>query len=507
MTQSEEWDTGLIRKIKNSLSIKIFFVTVFVLCVSSAVTYGCIAFFLPVTYTNELDQALQEASEELIETLKSYDTVEQAETILSYFEMTYQTQLVLLDKEGNTVYPYAASETEQETVIWTEEAVKRADTAMEAEENGEEEDVYAVGITTQMYENGTAETMKQYDAVIGEQQYTLVVIGGMKAVSQAADILKRILPYIVGIVCSMAVFIAFGTSAYLARPIIELSRISKKMASLDFDEKCQAVRGDEVGILGRSLNELSENLSETLQNLQKANEKLKSDMEKEKELEKKRIAFFSAVSHELKTPVTILKGHLGGMISKIGAYQNQEYYLKRSLEVTDNMEAMIQELLTISRMESGKIRRKKKTDLAEQIRIQLADTTELMEEKNLQLLAEIPDHLYRETDEKMMEKVFRNVIINAICYSPEKETIRISLKQQKNEIFFRIENTGVFLPEEALPHLFEAFYRVDGSRNRATGGSGLGLYIVKMVLEQHDADYKMENSKKGVYFSFSMKTT
>lgn len=98
--------------------------------------------------------------------------------------MTYQTQLVLLDKEGNTVYPYAASETEQETVIWTEEAVKRADTAMEAEENGEEEDVYAVGITTQMYENGTAETMKQYDAVIGEQQYTLVVIGGMKAVSQ-----------------------------------------------------------------------------------------------------------------------------------------------------------------------------------------------------------------------------------------------------------------------------------------------------------------------------------
>lgn len=195
------------------------------------------------------------------------------------------------------------------------------------------------------------------------------------------------------------------------------------------------------------------------------------------------------------------------MISKIGAYQNQEYYLKRSLEVTDNMEAMIQELLTISRMESGKIRRKKKTDLAEQIRIQLADTTELMEEKNLQLLAEIPDHLYRETDEKMMEKVFRNVIINAICYSPEKETIRISLKQQKNEIFFRIENTGVFLPEEALPHLFEAFYRVDGSRNRATGGSGLGLYIVKMVLEQHDADYKMENSKEGVYFSFSMKTT
>lgn len=507
MIPSGEWGTALTRRIKDSLTIKIFLLMVFFMCVSSTVTYAGVAVFLPATYTNELDQVLEEASKELTEKLETYDKIDQVSTMLGYFELTYQTQVVLLDSEGRTVYP----EWEGATV-----EMKAADTAESAWEDGEDQSVESfdgdVFYSMEQSQEGQtqsdlAETMKQYEVTIGDGTYTILVIGGMKAVSQAAEVLKRILPYIAGIVCALAVLTALISSLYLTRPIVALSRISQKMAALNFSEKCKETRSDEVGILGHSLNELSHNLSQTLDSLTEANEKLKSDIEREREIEKKRIAFFSAVSHELKTPITILKGHLGGMIMKIGGYRDRDAYLKRSLDVTDTMEAMVQELLTISRMESGKVMKKARNDMAEQVRIQLAEMTELIEERALDLSVEMPDHLYAETDAVMMEKVFRNVIVNAVRYSPKGEKIWVKLEQKKDRIYFAIENTGVYLPEESLNHIFEAFYRVEASRSRKTGGSGLGLYIVKMILEQHTAEYEIGNSEEGVRFAFSIKTT
>ena len=255
------------------------------------------------------------------------------------------------------------------------------------------------------------------------------------------------------------------------------------------------------------MNELSKNLSRALEELKSANEKLKSDIEMERKIEKKRIAFFSEVSHEVKTPITILKGHLSGMLQGVGEYRDRNYYLQRSLETTEKMEDMVKELLTVSRIENNKFITQK-TDIAEQLRLQIADIAELIENKKLELQVEIPEHLYVDVNPVMMDKVFSNLLLNAIRYTPEEKGnhIRVLLKPgtDTGTVYCQIENTGVFIPEEALVHLFEAFYRVEQSRNSQTGGSGLGLYIVKMILDQHGASYRMGNTCDGVRFSFSL---
>ena len=260
--------------------------------------------------------------------------------------------------------------------------------------------------------------------------------------------------------------------------------------------------------LEQPLNDVCyEELRPLLFRLDQQNRQIQKQLEDLKNAESVRKEFTANVSHELKTPITILKGHLSGMLQGVGEYRDRNYYLQRSLETTEKMEDMVKELLTVSRIENNKFITQK-TDIAEQLRLQIADMAELIENKKLELQVEIPEHLYADVNPVMMDKVFSNLLLNAIRYTPEEKEnhIRVLLKPgtDTETVYCQIENTGVFIPEEALVHLFEAFYRMEQSRNRQTGGSGLGLYIVKMILDQHGASYRMGNTCDGVCFSFSL---
>ena len=240
--------------------------------------------------------------------------------------------------------------------------------------------------------------------------------------------------------------------------------------------------------------------------LKESNIELKVEISKQRELEQKQREFFSAASHELKTPLTILKGHLTGMLNKVKGYENREVYMERSLAVVEKMETLVKELLYLSKTDESQKSEYKMIDLAELLRVQIADVTELLSEKELSLTVDIPDKLLCEVDSAQMERALQNILINAIRYSPNGEEINISLSNEKNTniVFCKIENTGVTIPEEKISHLFEAFYRVDASRNRNTGGTGLGLYIVRKIMDLHHAKYGIKNSDRGVLFWFKM---
>jgi two-component system sensor histidine kinase VanS len=241
-----------------------------------------------------------------------------------------------------------------------------------------------------------------------------------------------------------------------------------------------------------------------LAELKKSNSELEAEISKERELEKKQQEFFSAASHELKTPLTILKGHLMGMLNKVKGYENQESYMERSLAVVEKMETLVKELLYVSKTD-GKQRTEYKTiDFAELLRVQIADVTDLLSEKEISLSVDIPDKILCDADPAQMERAIQNVLVNAIRYSPNGEAIYISLSNDKNTVSCKVENTGVHIPEEMIPHLFEAFYRADTSRNRNTGGTGLGLYIVRKIMELHHAKYGIQNTSRGVVFWLEM---
>lgn len=334
--------------------------------------------------------------------------------------------------------------------------------------------------------------------------YTLVVQTDLFVVQQATKVLLSIFPYVILMIFLLTLFCAWFYTRYITRPIVQLSGISKQMAELDFSGQCTVVREDELGCLAQNLNSLSVSLSTALNDLQTANQQLKTDMEKEQALEQQRVEFFSAASHELKTPLTILKGHLSGMLNGISGYENHTEYMERSLAVVDRMENLVKELLYVSKTEGTQKSAYKVVDFAEVFRVQLATVSDLSEEKKQHLEVNIPDRLYCEVEQVQMERAIQNILVNAIRYSPSNESIHITLSEIHGTIRGEIENTGVHVPDDALPHLFEAFYRADASRNRNTGGTGLGLYIVRKIMEMHHAKYGITNTRNGVMFWFEL---
>lgn len=460
-----------------SLTAKIFLITMGLLVLIGLLACLLISAFLPVTYENKLEENLQKSAEELVSELEGYEHYYDVENVLRLFAAANEAQVILLDSQGWIYYWEGGSQddTAQETVVaYVEDSVTEEDTDGSWEE--------AADFPLELQEQSG---IKYYEVQIGEDACRLYVIGTMQAVNQTMEILRQIFPLILGAILLVSFLCGLGASVYLTRPIITLSRISGKMAKLDFGETCREGRKDEIGLLALSLNELSQNLNKALAELRETNAKLRS--------------FFAAASHELKTPVTILKGHLGGMCQNLETYRDRDEYLKRSYEVTVTLEGMIGEILAVSRMESGAWEaHMEETDLAELARLQAAELWELMEQKSMELAAQLPEHLFWRADKEMLIKVFRNLLMNAIRYSPEGAHIRLMLWEKDENVCFQIENTGVHLPKESVSHLFEPFYRVEGSRNRESGGSGLGLYIVKMILEFHHGVFGAENSRDGV---------
>lgn len=190
------------------------------------------------------------------------------------------------------------------------------------------------------------------------------------------------------------------------------------------------------------------------------------------------------------------------MLYQVGRYKDRETYLARSLEVTDNLEKMVQELLTISRLDTpGYAFNPSPLHFDKLIQERLTANEDLFMQRELTVEKEISPEVCVSGDLQLLQKVVDNLLGNAAAYSPAGERITVKLRQTAEKVNLTIENTGVHIPDRDIPKLFEAFYRVDQSRNRQTGGTGLGLYIVKTILDLHGAAIKIENTTQGVRVS------
>ena len=220
--------------------------------------------------------------------------------------------------------------------------------------------------------------------------------------------------------------------------------------------------------------------------------------EKEK-AEQLRREFTANVSHELKTPITIIKGQLQGMLYQVGRYKDRETYLAQSLEITDTLGKMVQELLTISRLDTpGYTCKKSNLNLSNFIIDRVTAFEDLFMQKDLTVEQSISPEIYILGDMQLLQKVLDNLLGNAAAYSGAGNQVLIKLWKDTETTTLTIENTGAHIPDEAISKLFEPFYRVDQSRNRQTGGTGLGLYIVKTILDLHGAKIEIANTVQGV---------
>ncbi len=466
--------------------------TLFLLLLISGITYILIGVTMPASYRMELDNDLETQVHQLIEQLKQTE-FEKSNLLFDKFLMNNNATLLIQLPDNTIISPPSGVITENRvnnnvaTIIENESKVLAGSGRTSA---------------TPAYDSSNA---KEYPLSFADtgKDYVLIVIGETRFVNQVTTTLLQLLPWIIGAIVFTSLFAAFFYSQYITKPIVSISVLSKKMASMELDCRCDESRDDEIGILASSLNELVQNLAKSLDELKSANSSLQRDVDKERELDRQRMAFFSAVSHELKTPITALQGQLDGMLQNYGTYKDRDKYLAKSLAIAQSMEHTIQEIVTISRLDASDFSLGRADfDFSELIRVIAAEHIDFIEQKDMLLEINISEYITINADKNMIGKVLGNLFSNAIRHSPNGEKIVVTSFPKNGQVYFSILNTGVKIKEEALSHLFEVFYRADDSRSRKTGGSGLGLYIVKRILEQHSADFSIQNLNDGVEFWF-----
>lgn len=482
------------RKISESLTVRVFLITASLLLFAGAITFGFIAWAAPSTYTAVMNDDLAAQVDVLVEQLA--DTApEDCGRLLDEFALSSGATATLTGPDGHLVDTGAQIEVQA--------VYESGDMIVTAAEGDRTASFEATGPGS---ENTVAITMSEQSAIAAEvrfagreEGYTLYVTPRLKAENVAVRALVQMAPWLLLVLLAFSLLCAFFYSRYITRPIVRMSDIAGKMAKLDFHWECGETRRDEIGQLGRSLDTMAGKLSTALTELESANQALRGEVERERELDQQRVAFFNAASHELKTPVTILKGQLTGMLEGVGVYQNRDKYLLRSLQVTGRMENLVQEMLAISRMEAGAKAMKQETvELSALIEEQLKLDAGLLEQRGQHLVRELTPGITTLGDAVLLGKVLGNLISNASLYSPDGAEIRVWCGWQNGRPAVTVENTGAHIEEDALPHLYEAFYREECSRNRASGGSGLGLYLVKMILDRHGAACTIENMADGV---------
>ena len=439
-----------------------------------SVTYLCISHFAPYIYSHDLAE-VEELADMLSEELSHIPKEE-----VQYFIQGYND---ILTRQYDNEFAFHLFQNSGKEIALPD--INKF--------TGNKIDDYKSTDTTGEYEISFADST---------ETYILLLAKNTNKESQVVLALQKTLPILSVTILLVSVIAAFFYTWYMTKPIKKISKLSKQMADMNFSGLCPTNRTDEIGVLSHSLNDLSKKLAAALSDLQEANQKLQADIDMERRLEKQRVEFFAAASHELKTPITIIKGQLQGMLYQVGRYKDRETYLAQSLEITDTLGKMVQELLTISRLDTpGYTCKKSNLNLSNLINDRLTAFEDLFMQKDLTVEQSISPEVFISGDMQLLQKALDNILGNAAAYSEAGNQIIVKLWKKNEKANLTIENTGAHIPDEAISKLFEPFYRIDQSRNRQTGGTGLGLYIVKTILNLHEAKIEVTNTLQGVIVS------
>lgn len=331
----------------------------------------------------------------------------------------------------------------------------------------------------------------------------------LESIRESVKISNRFLAYI-GFVATLlsAVLILFVTKR-ITKPIMQLKDISEKMTRLDFETKYESHGKNEIDLLGEHMNQLSGTLEATISELKTANNELQQDIRQKEEIDEMRKEFLSNVSHELKTPIALIQGYAEGLKEGVANddAESRDFYCDVIMDEADKMNVMVKKLLTLNQLEFGNDNiSMERFDIVMMIRNFLQSADILVKQKEVTLQVEDAEPIYVWADEFKVEEVIRNYFSNAMNHVSGEKLIDIKYQLLEGSVRISVFNTGEPIPEEALPHIWEKFYKVDKARTREYGGSGVGLSIVKAIMESMNQPYGVKNYTNGVEFWLELET-
>ncbi|OJD67825.1 cell wall metabolism sensor histidine kinase WalK [Bacillus sp. NH11B] len=312
-----------------------------------------------------------------------------------------------------------------------------------------------------------------------------------------ADALQQLAPNIGATMLALSLLGSLIYAKLIAKPFQYMSDTLKDIINLDFSDKQSPNKNTDQTDF--NLQVAASQVPTIVKNLHETNKDLRNELKKEQQLEQSRKEFMSMVSHELKTPIAVVMGQLDGMIHGIGAYKDRDKYLKRSYEMMQDINILTEKMSELSKMQNPQFKPNLEVvSLSNIIEDVMRKVDYFISVKQLTVQSNIKQDVIILADPKFIQTAIFNIISNAIHYTIDHQHVYIKLYEKPNGYALEVLNTGSQIDEDKLDHLFEPFYRANPGNNGLVQGSGLGLYIVKQILDKHQFPYGIQNTPQGV---------
>lgn len=412
----------------------------------------------------------------------------------------YNISLIVLDTDSKTLITSRNDHSIMSRRLW--------DNFFNSEEGGDGREVLeeAERYTIQRIEDSRTST--EYIEMWGilDNGNIFLFRTALEGIRDSVAIANRFLAYVGMAAAVISGVVILMVSRKVTEPILELAEISERMAGLDFDARYCGSSKTEIALLGHNINELSNTLEATISELKTANNELQKDIEKKNQIDEMRREFLSSVSHELKTPIALIQGYAEGLKEGISDdEESREFYCDVIIDEAAKMNHMVKKLLTLSQLESGNdLVAMERFDIAALIRNYIQSAEILTKQKGISVRFAEAAPAYVWADEFKIEEVFANYFTNAINHAAGEKIIDVKLARGEKKVRISVFNTGDPIPEESIAHLWEKFYKVDKARTREYGGSGVGLSIVKAIMESMHQQFGVINYDNGVEFWFEL---
>ena len=328
----------------------------------------------------------------------------------------------------------------------------------------------------------------------------------LASIRESAALANQFLIYLGGIGIIVGGLLVWLLSRRITQPLMELTHLSQKMANLNFDAKYTSGGADEIGILGSNFNRMSEQLEKTISELKRANNQLQKDIEQKEKMEEMRNEFLGNVSHELKTPLALIQGYAEGLKEGVNDDpESREFYCEVIMDEADKMNRMVKNLLTLNQLEFGSDEVEfERFDIVGLVKGVIASCDILIQQAGASVDFVADEKLDVWADEFKTEQVVRNYLTNAIHHVENEKRIEVRIRQNGDTAHISVFNSGKPIPEEDVPKLWDKFYKVDKAHTREYGGNGIGLSIVKAIMESFHQKYGVRNYDNGVEFWFEL---
>lgn len=328
----------------------------------------------------------------------------------------------------------------------------------------------------------------------------------LESIQESANISNKFYFFVGIIIIVISGMCIMAVTRKLTRPISELTELSRKMTDLDFEARYKSKAGNEIDVLGDNFNKMSSQLEHTISELKSANNELQKDIEDKVKIDEMRKEFLDNVSHELKTPIALVQGYAEGLKENINDDpESMDFYCDVIIDEASKMNKLVKNLLTLNQLESRKDAAvMERFDLTALIKGVLSTMDIMIRQKEARVIFNETEPLYVWADEFKTEEVVTNYVSNALHHLDGEKIVEIKVQKQENRVKVTVFNTGTPIPEADLPNLWNKFYKVDKARTREYGGSGIGLSIVKAIMEGMNQQYGVQNFDNGVEFWFTL---